>query len=347
MLFIVLSSVLSLATFAWVLRPLWREKRAAASAVVLLLCVTVAAIYRLIGTPAALDITNVRAPQTLQEAITVLETKMRVQPERDGLLLLADAYTKAGEPTKARDTLERVIVMATPDAPADPNDLAAAAEARMRAHPSRRFDAKAVDFLERALQANPQHQRARFFLGIALRQQNKPAEAAQTWEPLLAQIASADSATLREEIDAARKEAGLQPLPPPHTSVQHASAKTDAVKPGTHALTVTVSLDPAFAARVRLRGDASVFVIARAPDGPPMPIAVQKHALSELPLKITLDDGDGPMPTRKLSAVQDIEVLARLSESGIANRQEGDIESKSVRVSLPAKQAVTLVIGAE
>jgi cytochrome c-type biogenesis protein CcmH len=108
---------------------------------------------------------------------------------------------------------------------------------------------------------------------------------------------------------------------------------------------VKVSLDPEFAARVRLRGDATVFVIARAPQGPPMPVAVEKRSVSELPFTATLDDADSPMPTSKLSQLREVELVARLSESGVANRQQGDVESKPARVTLPAKGPVELVIG--
>src|SRR3546814_9244925 len=108
-----------------------------------------------------------------------------------------------------------------------------------------------------------------------------------------------------------------------------------------------VSLDPDFASRVRLRGDASVFVIARIPDGPPMPVAAEKHTLQDLPLTITLDDGDSPMPTQKLSDLEEVEVFARLSSSGEAMRQEGDVDSKQVRVALPATGPGELVIGAK
>jgi cytochrome c-type biogenesis protein CcmH len=90
-----------------------------------------------------------------------------------------------------------------------------------------------------------------------------------------------------------------------------------------------------------------VFVIARAPDGPPMPVAVEKHTIADLPLTVILDDGDSPMPTARLSALQNIEVIARVSASGNAMRQDGDLESKPVRVRLPADKPVRLVLGAE
>src|SRR3546814_2982336 len=87
-----------------------------------------------------------------------------------------------------------------------------------------------------------------------------------------------------------------------------------------------VSLDPDFASRVRLRGDASVFVIARIPDGPPMPVAAEKHTLQDLPLTITLDDGDSPMPTQKLSDLEDVEVFARLSSRGRSEEHKSELQ---------------------
>ena len=76
-----------------------------------------------------------------------------------------------------------------------------------------------------------------------------------------------------------------------------------------------------------------------------MPVAVERHAVRDLPLHIVLDDGDSPMPTRKLTQLREVELVARISESGVANKQDGDIESKPVRVTLPAKGPVELVIG--
>src|SRR3546814_16183914 len=96
------------------------------------------------------------------------------------------------------------------------------------------------------------------------------------------------AATLRVQIDAARQEAGLTPLP---------AAQAPAAAATANALQVKVSLDPDFASRVRLRGDASVFVFARIPDGPPQPVAAEKHPLQDLPLPNTPHAGDAPHPT--------------------------------------------------
>lgn len=335
LMFTLIVAAATLLVFSTVLRPLWRDKPRTALILIAVLTLGSAALYRVVGTPAALDAAAVERPDTIEEAIAQLEKNSDRFADHQGWVMLANAYARRGEATKARDAWEKAVAM-TPD---DADLRAATAEARARAHPQQRFDARAVEHLRHALKHNPKHQRARLFLGVSLRQQAKPAEAAEAWMPLLATTEGDARTTLRGEIDAARADAGLPPLP------EDASATTpdESAKGG---LTVKVALDPDFAARVRLRGDASVFVIARAPGGPPMPVAVEKHPLSALPLTVTLDDADGPMPTAKLSALQEVEVIARISDSGNAMRQDGDLESAPQRVRLPSKTPVSLTLGA-
>lgn len=340
LVFSLIVAAATLLVFATVLRPLWRDRPRTALVLIAMLTLGSAALYRVVGTPAALDAAAVERPDTIEEAVAQLERNSDRFADHQGWVMLANAYARMGDATKARDAWEKAVAMAPDNA-----DLrAATAEARARAHPQQRFDARAVEHLRHALKLNPKHQRARLFLGVSLRQQGKPAEAAEAWMPLLASTEGDARNTLRSEIDAARADAGLAPLPEDAiASTQDAPAKDAASKGG---LVVKVALDPDFAARVRLRGDATVFVIARAVGGPPMPVAVEKHPLSSLPLTVSLDDADGPMPTAKLSALQEVEVIARISASGNAMREDGDIESAPQRVRLPSATPVALTLGA-
>ena len=336
-MFAAIAAVLVLAVLAFVLRPLWqaRASRVPALGLVAGLALATFALYRMVGAPAALDPAARAAPETLQDAIAQLEAKLQGDPaQADGWRLLGRAYASAQEPAKSRDAYARAAALA----PDEPDVLAEAAESRALAAPEHRFDEQAVALLRHALDVQPTHQRARWFLGIAQRQAGDAAAAAATWQPLLAVVDAKAAAPLREQIDLARKDAGLSPLP-----VAPSPASPSATAP---ALQVRVSLDPELAARVRLRGDASVFVFARVPGGPPMPVAAEKHAVSELPFTASLDDGDSPMPTRKISGLQEVELLARLSMNGDATPQPGDLQSPPLRVRLPAKGPVELVIGA-
>lgn len=324
---------LALAVLAVLLRPLWREARGVALAIGALVLVSTGLLYRIVGTPDALDPAALRAPETIGEAIAQLERSLARDPgQKEGWMLLGMAYQRQGELAKSRDAYARAARLA----PADPDALTEAAQSRALAAPDRRFDAEAVAMLQAALKASPDHQRARWFLGVAQRQAGDNAAAAATWEPLLGALQGGTADTLRSEVNAARAAAGLAPLAPPAPA-----ATADA-----GALQVKVALDPEFAARVRLDGSAQVFVIARQPGGPPMPVAVERHGVADLPFTATLDDADSPMPTLKLSQLREVELVARLSASGNAMKQDGDVESAPVRVVLPAKDPVTLQIGA-
>ena len=326
-LFASLASLLAVVVLFFVLRPLWGERRRAAAVLGVAALAACLALYRLIGTPAALDASRIAAPTTIDDAVSQLTAALARDPKQaDGWRLLGRAYASRQQWSQSRDAYARAAALA----PDTPDVLVEAAEASALADPKRRFDARAVALLEHALDLQPAQQRARWFLGIARRQADKPAEAAATWEPLLSQVDASTAGPLRQQINAARKDAGLTPL----------------AEPMSRALQVRVQLDPDFASRVRLRPDASVFVIARVPNGPPMPVAVEKHVVRELPFNATLDDSDGPMPMQKLSAVQEVELVARLSASGNAMRQEGDLESAPLHVMLPADHVVELTIGA-
>ncbi|WP_242524941.1 tetratricopeptide repeat protein [Lysobacter changpingensis] len=314
--FVIAGLVLAVLTLTYVLRPLWRTRRMAGIAVIAGLTFATALAYVAIGTPAALDDAQREMPRTLEDAIAKLEAELQRDPNQvEGWRLLGRAYIAQGDSAKAADALGRAIKLA----PDDPDLLAEAAEMRALAAPERRFDAEGVAMLRRAIELQPMHQRARWFLGIAQRQAAQPAEAARTWEPLLTIVDAAAAVPLRAQIDAARAEAGLPPLP-------QAAAAT----PSTAGLKVRVTVAPELAAKVP--ANASLFVIARQAGGPPMPVAVEKLPAQEFPREVVLDDADSPMPTMKLSQLDKVDVLARISASGDATPQPGDLEAKA-RVS--------------
>jgi len=327
--FIAIAGAIAVAVAILVLFPLWRQARWATLAIGGVFVLAAAGLYARMGTPAALDAINVERPTTLPDAVAQLEAALARDPSQvEGWRLLGHAYASEQKPAKSRDAYARAAKLA----PDQPDVLVEAAEASALANPTRRFDASAVAMLRHALDVQSNHQRARWFLGIAQYQSGQAAEAAKTWEPLLAQVDAPTAVPLRAQINVARKEAGLPALPAP-------AAAANAT------LRVTVALDPQLASRIRLNGAASVFVIARQPNGPPMPVAVEKHGVQELPFTATLDDSDGPMPTQRLSSQAQVEVIARLSMSGNAIPQAGDIESAPVLVRLPAKGIVHLTLG--
>lgn len=323
--FIAIAALITLGLLAYALHPLWRARRTSGAALVATLALTTAALYLFIGTPAALDSARRTSRDPVAVAIAQLELAMRATPDVEGLRLLARTYTTQGRALEARDALAKAV----PLAPDDADLLAEAAESRAKVTATRAFDTQAIAWLEHALETTPTHQRARWFLGIARRQQQRHADAAATWLPLLAQVDARTAAPLRLQIEAARKDAGLPAL---------TATDLPAARGG---LVVKVRVDPALAARIT--PDARVFVIARMP-GTPMPVAVETIAVDSLPTTISLDDGDSPMPTRALSQAGRVEVLARISLRGVANAAPGDLVSSVKIVDATSTSDVDLVI---
>ncbi len=313
-----------------VLWPLRRDgRRAPFLAAVVAIGVAGVALYMLVGTPKAVDAVAEAepGPASLEQGVRALEAALAREPQRaDGWALLGRSELALGNLDKANQAFARAVGLAPDEVPL----LVEAAQARAQADPAKRFDDTALQWLRHAQQVDPASERAGWLIGIAQRQRGQDAEAAATWEALLPRLDPAAASALREQIAIARSKAGVPAAP----------AADDAAGGG---VKVSVALGPDLDTAA-LPADASVFVIARMPGGPPMPVAVQKHRLADLPLQITLDDSDSPMPTAKLSALDEVEVFARISASGQANRQPGDIESPKVKVKLPATANVTLTL---
>lgn len=124
--------------------------------------------------------------------------------------------------------------------------------------------------------------------------------------------------------------------------------KTAAVTKDTESaisINVQVSLKDSLRARVSL-GD-TVFIYAKALTGPPMPLAIVRKQVSDLPLSATLNDAMAMMPAMKLSNFKQVKVMARVSKSGAAMQQKGDFIGEVVLQELTGNTSVVIVINEE
>jgi cytochrome c-type biogenesis protein CcmH len=97
-----------------------------------------------------------------------------------------------------------------------------------------------------------------------------------------------------------------------------------------------------------LRDQASpgdtLFVYARAPAGPRMPLAIVRLSAADLPATVTLDDSSAMMPNMKLSTFDEVMVLARISRSGDAMTRSGDLQGSTGPVRVEGSARVEVVI---
>jgi cytochrome c-type biogenesis protein CcmH len=306
-----------------VLWPLRHHGRKGFIVAVLALGVAGACLYVLVGDPRAAQLKPAATVATLQDGVQALQDALKRDPQRaDGWVLLGRSQAELGDTPAAAAAFARAAALA----PDDPGVLVEAAQARAQADPAKQFDDTAVAWLQQARALAPDAERASWLLGIALRQRGRDAEAADVWSSLLPRLEPGAAQALQAQIAIAREAAGQAP--------DAAPASPSAL------LQVRVQL-PALKG-TEWPASTQVFVLARAVGGPPMPVAARKLPLAGFPATVGLGDADSPMPTAPLSAHREVEVLARISRSGSANRSDDDLQSVPVKVSLPHEGVVEL-----
>lgn len=174
-----------------------------------------------------------------------------------------------------------------------------------------------------------------------------PSPARAKWLPWLAVAASAHvlvglvywwstSGGPQAEVVASRQAPVAASAPAPDASQPVASSAavidtppsvTPAAGPVGTSISGTVALTPALA--LKARASDTVFVFARAVDGPPMPLAVIRKQVKDLPLQFTLDDSMAMWPAAKVSAYPRVVVTARVSKSGEGQARPGDLQGES------------------
>jgi len=319
-------------------------------------------LYAWIGTPSALNAPVADTGKLdFAQATAELRAKLQRSPDHpEGWLLLGQAYTAMNRPTDARDAYGYALKLK----PDDPDVMIAFAEADAQARADHRIEGQSRKLLERAVALAPDHQRGLWLLGISDYQLNHFDDALAHWKHLLsllqpgsnianavnAQIAMAQARAqgkTQAEAEAIAQADAAQAAPAERAP---ATAKDVSAEPGTAsasatasaALKVEVKLDPKLAGKVS-PGD-TLFVYARAINGPPMPLAVARLHASALPASVTLTDAMAMTPQLKLSSFPRVQVAARISKSGNAMPQSGDLEAQPVQVATDAKQPVVMTI---
>ena len=330
-----------------------------ALAVALLLPAGAIILYQLNGEPRALDPTQLAGsandaqgenPQAAQsvdmdQAIAGLVAKLEANPgNANGWALLGRAYQATGKFAESRDALKRAY-----DLEPGNHDLTVEyAQAMALANEGRRIAGEPRQLIEGVLKADPDHQRALWLIGISDYQAGDYNAAITAWNRLLPALpAESDiAASVRAQIAEAQSLGGTVALTSAAPAAPAAAAGEAPARAADNAggprLTLNVSLDPAL--RSRLDPEATLFVFARAENGPPMPLAIQRLSAAALPATVTLDDSMGMLPSMKMSMFPKLVVGARISRSGNAQAQSGDLQVLASGIDANRKEPLDLRI---
>ena len=306
-----------------------RAGRGAALAVGIAVPVLALAVYAFVGAPDGLS--PHEAPGPFSEAqveamVERLAAKMRENPDdADGWKMLGRSYAVLGRFADAVDAYSKAALRAPNDAALLADFADALAMARGQS-----LQGEPEKLVLKALQIDPKNLKALALAGTAAFHRSEFKVAADYWERMLPLVPpeSEDARAIKENVAEARAKAGVPAAP----SVAKADAKPH---PG---LRGTVRLSQKL--RDKLSPGDTLFVFARAAEGPPMPLAILRRTAGELPLEFALNDAMAMAPGLHLSAFPRIVVTARVSKSGDAKAQPGDLQGASKPVANDAKGVV-------
>lgn len=258
-----------------------------------------------------------------EERLAILERAVQDDPEQVEIwYALAKFYAESRQLEKTQYAYDQLLKLIGEDA----SILAEYAQVLffLKGNP---IGSEVTSVAERALQGDPRNVTALGLMGISAFEQGHYAKAIARWQTALS--ASPDdqgTEAFRAGIERAR-----------------ALMAEEAQSTPVAQLVVEVSLDDTLAAQVK--PDQLVFVVARAVNGPKMPLAAHRLRVKDLPTTVILNDEMAMQPELKLSLAEKVEVLARVSLSGQPVAQSGDLQGSFSPVKVSSQEApISLVI---
>ena len=300
------------------------EKPAMWTAVLLALALPLSAmgLYMWLGEPEALNpMATAKAidpsgdkadPAELAKMADNLAKKLEAKPDNlQGWVMLGRTYRSLENYDKAIKAYDRALALSADD------DLSLERVEVMAMQRQGNFDGEPWQVIRSILQKDPQNFGALLMAGSASYANGKLADALKYWQQARAPLSpdNPDVAGLDNAIATVQQKLGM-PVSQPEVSKPKVAAS------GLN-IAGQVSLSPALKSKVS-PGDV-VFVYATPTNGERMPLAVFKSTVAQLPLSFTLDDSTAMTPERKLSTAGEVLVKVRVSKSGNAIPQSGDL----------------------
>lgn len=274
------------------------------------------AVYFGVGSPRMIEREAEHAitAQQVEGMVARLAARLRENPDDiDGWKMLGRSYAVLGRHSEAADAYAR----AATKAPRDAQLLADFADALAMAR-GQSLQGEPEKLVLRALQIDPTNLKALALAGTAQYERKDFKGAASTWRRMLPLVPAGgeDARAVQSNVDEALAMAGVQRAP---------AAKAGSALRGEVRLAEKLKKEAA--------PDDTVFIFARAVEGPPMPLAVLRKRVRDLPVRFALDDSMAMAPQARLSGFARVVVSARVSKSGSASPQPGDLQGASAAVA--------------
>jgi cytochrome c-type biogenesis protein CcmH len=202
---------------------------------------------------------------------------------------------------------------------------------------------KPSDLIFKALAIEPENVTGLWLGGMAKAQAGQFDEALALWKKL--------ETLLPPESDGLKEIQGLMAqvkAQMPEGAVQSEANPVQPAPAGATPLAVaSIDIQVSLSPELQAAPTDTVFIYAQALSGPQMPLAIVRKQVSELPLTIQLTDAMAMMPTMKLSNFEQVKLLARISKSGNAMKQPGDLIGVIDQVALSDKSVHKIIINSQ
>jgi len=256
-----------------------------------------------------------------------LAQRLKEQPgDAEDWTMLARSYSVMGRNDDAIDAYAKAIALRKDDA----SLLVDYADA-LALRNNRNLDGEPMVWVERALTIDPKNLKALVLAGVHAYERKDYAGAVKQWEKVV-QYGAPDNPFVLQfgpAIAQARAQAGMPAnAPPAGAAVKAPAAKSSAAA----SVSGRVGLSAALTAQAQPQD--TVFVFARPAAGSGMPLAVVRKQVKDLPFEFTLDDSMAMSPATTLSGAGTVVVSARISKSGNAFAQPGDLMGQTAPVSV-------------
>jgi len=271
------------------------------------------------GAPSLADIENM---------VGKLAARMQANPDdAEGWLMLGKSYKHLQQFPKAAEAFKNAYRLLGDQ----PEIMLLYAGALAYANDGQLVGEPAL-LVEKVVALQPDNTSALFLAGMAKAQAGDTAAAARLWRKL--------SGLLQPESPEQQEVQRL--LAQVETSPNTARPSTGTQTGQAASISVQVSLAPEF--KHKAQPDDIVFIYAQALSGPKMPLAIVRKTVADLPLTVTLSDAQSVMPNMKLSDFSEVKLLARITQSGDAVAQAGDLFGSIESIAVGDNARPTLLI---
>ncbi len=264
----------------------------------------------------------------IEKMLVRMEQRLESTPDdADGWLMLANSYTSLERYPEALIAAENLYRLKSDDV----SVMLRYADILSMVN-NGKFEGKPTDLINEAIKLEPTNNSGLWLAGLAAIQRGEIQTAIDYWEALVIQFEedSESKEQIQHYINLAREQ--LVETDNSNESELVSDAK----------IQVNVRLSETLLNQTN--DNDTIFIYATAIDGPPIPLAILRKQVSDLPVQVTLDDSMSMLPSNRLSSHKQVKLIARISRSGHPKPEPGDLEGIIDSVKTDLDESVNLVI---